>query len=464
MLKEQDAFGKGQGCEPVPKLVTRWPLGMDLLWKAGCHVKDQTLMQFFTGIVESSGYTHEQRTRKASDFGVGKRFDNFYPLMGSSIFTQDGAEWKHSRAMLRPQLAANLQKNYDAVESAVNTLIKSIRDDTVVDLLPLFYDLALNTTLFLLFGSTMGYSQNDDNPDEGEGFADAFLVAQEFLSHRGRLGDYYWLANSRKFQRACKITHRFIDRGIDAALSDPRDDGTDKDASFCSALRRKTSDRKAIRAQCLAVLLAGRDTTACTLSWAFRLLVRHPRVLEKLRTEIESTIGLGKDAPHPTRAIMKRMPYLDAVFKEVLRLYPIAPVNGRTANCTTTLPVGGGPTGQSPFLVRKGEIIGYSVYVMHRRKDLYGEDAHEFRPERWEDGTLFRRIGYGYLPFNGGPRVCLGQEYAQLEIAYTIVRLIQNFPNMKLPVDETVVPLGMEKQALTLVLAPGDGARVHMRS
>lgn len=59
------------GCEPVPKLVTEWPLGVDLLFKAGLHVKDQTLMQFFTGIVESSGYTHEQRTRKlkTQDFG-----------------------------------------------------------------------------------------------------------------------------------------------------------------------------------------------------------------------------------------------------------------------------------------------------------------------------------------------------------------------------------------------------------
>lgn len=64
MSKEQDAFGKGQGYEPVPKLVTKWPLGVDLLFKATCHVKDQTLMQFFTDIVESSGHTHEQRTRK----------------------------------------------------------------------------------------------------------------------------------------------------------------------------------------------------------------------------------------------------------------------------------------------------------------------------------------------------------------------------------------------------------------
>lgn len=75
--KEQDEFGKGMGCEPVPKLVTKWPLGVDLLFKAGRHVKDQTLMQFFTGIVESSGYTHEQRLRKLEIRGFGNNADDY---------------------------------------------------------------------------------------------------------------------------------------------------------------------------------------------------------------------------------------------------------------------------------------------------------------------------------------------------------------------------------------------------
>lgn len=76
----------------------------------------------------------------------------------------------------------------------------------------------------------------------------------------------------------------------------------------------------------------------------------------------------------------------------------------------TTLPTGGGPDGKAPILVQPGEAVGYCVYVMHRRKDLYGEDADEFRPERWE-GDALKDIGWGYLPFNGGPRLCLGRKY-----------------------------------------------------
>ncbi len=86
----------------------------------------------------------------------------------------------------------------------------------------------------------------------------------------------------------------------------------------------------------------------------------------------------------------------------------------RQALKPTILPLGGGPDGQSPILVRKGEAVGYCVYAMHRRKDLYGDDADEFRPDRWdndpEHGPDLKDIGWGYLPFNGGPRVCLGRK------------------------------------------------------
>jgi len=193
-----------------------------------------------------------------------------------------------------------------------------------------------------------------------------------------------------------------------------------------------------------------------------RLLARHQSVLSRLRSEIEATVGIGKDARAPTRNDLKKMTYLSLVIKEVLRLYPSVPVNSRAALKTTTLPIGGGPDGKSPVLLRKGEAVGYAVYAMHRRKDLYGEDAESFRPERWE-GDELKSIGWGYLPFNGGPRVCMGQDFAILEASYTIVRIIQKYPIVELPGDEPVVRVGDEKQTLTLVVSSGDGCRVILK-
>lgn len=164
-----------------------------------------------------------------------------------------------------------------------------------------------------------------------------------------------------------------------------------------------------------------------------------------------------------------------------LRLYPSVPINLREAKEATILPRGGGPDGASPVLVRKGMGFGWSPYFMHRREELYGPDAHLFRPERWSDGTLMQKVGWGYLPFNAGPRVCLGrtcssllascmawltteaEEFALLEAAYAIARIVQEFPALSLPDGEEHVPVGQEKQIITLTIAPADGCRVVLR-
>jgi cytochrome P450 len=97
--------------------------------------------------------------------------------------------------------------------------------------------------------------------------------------------------------------------------------------------------------------------------------------------------------------------------------------------------------------------VGYSVYAMHRRKDIYGPDAEEFKPERWE--TL--RVGWGYLPFNGGPRICVGQQFALTEAGYTTVRLMQVFDSL-----EARDPRPWA-EGLSITMAVGHGVQVAMR-
>lgn len=142
-----------------------------------------------------------------------------------------------------------------------------------------------------------------------------------------------------------------------------------------------------------------------------------------------------------------------------LRLYPSVPLNNRTAVRRTILPTGGGPDGTSPKLVRRGEVVIFSQYVNTRKLNLYGDDAYEFRPERWETGEL-DNIGWAYFPFNGGPRTCLGQDFALMAISYTVVRLLLAYPVICLPEGEKNEPPGTERQRLTLVLSSADGCKV----
>lgn len=127
------------------------------------------------------------------------------------------------------------------------------------------------------------------------------------------------------------------------------------------------------------------------------------------------------------------------------------------------LPVGGGPEGNNPILVRKGELVVFSQYVNSRKRNIYGQNAEEFHPERWE-GDQLKNIGWAFFPFNGGPRQCLGEDFALMETYYTIIRLLQTFPHIRLPKDEPVEPIGTEKQRLTLVLSSADGCRVEIKS
>jgi cytochrome P450 len=115
------------------------------------------------------------------------------------------------------------------------------------------------------------------------------------------------------------------------------------------------------------------------------------------------------------------------------------------------------------MLVRKGELVVFSQYVNSRKRNIYGDDADEFRPERWETGEL-AEIRWAYFPFNGGPRQCLGEDFALMEVSYTVVRLLQTFPVISLPMGEPVEPVGSEKQRLTLVLSSADGCRVEIQS
>lgn len=142
----------------------------------------------------------------------------------------------------------------------------------------------------------------------------------------------------------------------------------------------------------------------------------------------------------------------------MLRLYPPVPTNARYAKHDTVLPTGGGPARTAPVYVAKGSIVIYSIYALHRRQDIYGPTAAEFIPERWGPDTPGGplRSGWGYIPFNGGPRICIGQQYALTEAGYTIVRMCQVFRKLESRDD------GPWREGLGLTLCSGEGTKVGL--
>ncbi|KAL8966211.1 MAG: hypothetical protein Q9183_003471 [Haloplaca sp. 2 TL-2023] len=275
---------------------------------------------------------------------------------------------------------------------------------------------------------------------------------------RERAGPMQRFMPLSEYRRSLKVMDSFIEPFVQDALRfSPAelDEKEAKESSWLHSVAKFTRDRKVIRDQIVNILLAGRDTTAGTLSFLFKELSAHPTVYSKLRDEILSKVGSHRA---PTYEDIKSMPYLQHCLSETLRLYPAVPFNMRIALKDTTLPRGGGSDGHSPIGVLEDTVIGYSALYLHCDPAQYppvSEAFHpvkEFSPERWEKWTP---RPWQYIPFNGGPRICIGQQFALTEMGYTVVRILQRFDKMEKywgPEDDMV--------ASNIVLSPAYGVRI----
>jgi cytochrome P450 len=157
-----------------------------------------------------------------------------------------------------------------------------------------------------------------------------------------------------------------------------------------------------VRDEAVTLFLAGHETTSNALSWAWALLSEHPEAEAQLHAELDSVLG-GR---LPTFADLPRLPYTDAVFKEAMRLYPPAwALTGREPQEDVQL---GG------YTIPKGSVIIAFPYIVHRDGRWF-ENPEAFRPARWLDGLEKRIPKYAYFPFGGGPRVCVGNQFALME-------------------------------------------------
>ncbi|KAH7929018.1 cytochrome P450 [Leucogyrophana mollusca] len=399
----------------------------------------------------------------ATDFDNYIKGDTFkatmFSVLGSGIFNSDGGMWKFHRSMTRPFFNHDRISHFNIfdrhADEAITQMKLRLRGGFAVDVQDLFFRFTLDSATEFLFGycvdtisAGLPYPHDVIPPEAptgkaktAEDFAYAFAQVQYALSSRLTKGQMWPLFElfGDKTEKHMKVVNAFIQPIMEEAiekrrlasqsLEEPLKGASDDD-TLIDHLVRLTTDPVVLQDEVLNILTAARDTTASTLTFAIYFLATHPHILTRLREEILTKVGRTN---RPTYDDIREMKYLRAFINETLRLFPVLPFNVRESVNATTWP---SPNpDEKPFYIPAKTNVTYSVFLMHRRKDLWGPDAEEFDPDRFLDERLQKYLTpnpFIFLPFNAGPRICLGQQFAYNEISFLLIRILQNFSSMTL--------------------------------
>ena len=373
-----------------------------------------------------------------TDFSKAYLTSLVHPLLAGSMLLADSDSWLHQRKLVLPAFHHERVEAYGVVMAeeaarAVATWAPGQQRDIHSDMMRMTLQIVTRT----LFGID---------------FSDAVPVAERLVS---TVMDEFnrRIASPLRFRfplptvrtlwllKAMRELDEIAYKAINERRREPQPDllsmlvaSKDEDGS-------PMSDRE-IRDACLAVFFAGHETTACLLSWTWYVLARREDIVVKLLEELE---GARVDVSQSPSSLVERLPYMQAVLKEVLRLYPPAYAFGRRALRDTSV---------GDYAVEAGTTVLMSPWAMHR-DETYFKDPEEFLPERWQNGLASHLPRFAYFPFSSGPRRCVGNSFATMEATIAIATILPRY---------RLASLAPVKPAPSLTLRPAGGMPMRVFS
>ncbi|MFI7420408.1 cytochrome P450 [Nonomuraea sp. NPDC049684] len=341
-------------------------------------------------------------------------------VIGDGLLTSDGERWRQQRRTIQPLFQNKRLAQQDTVlAEEAGRLVERLRARVgggPVDVAGEMTGLALGVLGRTLLAADLGAHGSIGHAFEG--VQDQAMFEMVTLA---MVPLWLPLPLHLRFRRSRRELYRVVDLLVDERLADPTDGGDLLSLLIESTGLRKDprAARQRLREELVTVLLAGHETTASTLSWAFHLLDRHPEVRERVRAEAVSVLG---DRP-PVYEDLRRLTYTAAVLEEVMRLYP--PVWALTRVAREDDEVGG-------YRVPAGADVLISPYTLHRHP-AYWREPDAFRPERFEPGAPADRPRYAYIPFGAGPRFCVGNHLGMMEATFVLAMVTRELRLTGLP-------------------------------
>jgi len=373
---------------------------------------------FFPILIVSSGpVAHEVLVEKNDAFVKSAGLSIFArPVLGDGLLTSEHAVHKRQRRMMAPVFAQKRIAGYgdvmvDKTEVCARGIEAAREKRSVVDLSEEMMRLTLDIVGKTLFDAEMA--------GHAAPIAEALTVSMRqmmrSITRVVPIPPAVPTPGNLRMRRAVKG----LDDIVYEMIRERRASGHDPGDMLSMLLATRDADDGTaltdaeVRDQAMTIMLAGHETTANALAWTFYLLARSPAVRARMEAELRDVLGDRR----ATAADLKALPYTLQVFKESMRLYPPAYMIGRRA--TREVSVGGAR-------VKKGQIVLINVLGLQRRADVF-PDPDRFDPERFAEGREKQLPPLAYMPFGGGPRVCIGIQFALMEGHLVLATLARRF-------------------------------------
>ncbi|XP_067213631.1 cytochrome P450 4C1-like isoform X2 [Linepithema humile] len=407
--------------------------------------RDQKLLRFL--VMHFYSEVHTKILSNMKYITKSGLYDILHPWFGTGLLTSQGAKWQTRRKILTPAFHFNiLQQFVDILIEESGRMVQSLKDVegvVVKDLVPFMSEHTLNAICETAMGTCLqglGESQHR--------YRKAIYEIGELLVHRTVTP---WIYLSATFElsptayrqrKVLKILHGFTEKIIAerklyhehtnnrylknfenyniGKIDDTEVYGTRKkrlamlDLLIAASKENNITDLD-IREEVDTFMFEGHDTTAMAACFTLLLLAEHKDVQERIRTEIDTAIQ--EHGKKYTMTLLQNLPYLDRCLKESLRLYPSVHLISRVAPEDIKL---------DSYIIPAGTFIHINIYDVHRDPNFW-PNPDVFDPDRFLPEKIRNRHFYSYVPFSAGPRNCIGQRFAMLEMKAIIAPLVHNF-------------------------------------
>ena len=361
-------------------------------------------------------------------------------LMGKGLFTSEGPLWQRQRKLLAPALHRHAVNRFAGIMADTASRVADDWDDgEEIEVMAEMARITVQNVAKALFDADV----SSDAHDVGDALTVVFDTFQTRLESAYPLPDWVPTSVNRRFSQARKRLEATIYR----IIADRRQSSEEHHDLLAMLLGEQDQGNEVmtdqqLRDEVMALFIGGHEPVAGGLAFTWSLLAEHPDIAARLHAEVD--LVLGDRAPR--LADLGQLPVTEMIVKESLRLYPPAWAFDRRA--VVDCEIGGRP-------VKKGTLILICQWVLHR--DLRWFDRpDEFVPDRWSDGLSGRLPKYAYLPFGGGPRFCIGNAFAMLEMQLVLATVAQRV-NLELVSGEEVLPQP------SITLRPRSGIRMNVR-